>query len=68
MTISEKRMAQIIMEETVPNRQRTKVGVDPEEDALRAALAREIKQMKADGIQVSIPVTQPDITEPEGDA
>ena len=55
MPLTDDRAIEIIMEETQPNRPRTRVGVDPEEDAYREAIRRDVEQQRKDGIEVVMP-------------
>lgn len=65
MPLTEKRMIEIMLEETLPNRQATRLGVDKEEDAFRVAVRRDIVAIQARGQVVEIPTTQPDLTDPD---
>ncbi len=54
MPLTDDRAIEILLEETL-GRPPTRVGEDPEEDAYREAIRRDVEQQRRDGIEIVIP-------------
>ncbi len=65
MPLTEERMDQIQLEETMgPRRRPPTPDLDPEERDFRRRIRRDIKMMLRAGIEIVVPNSQPDISEP----
>ena len=64
MAISEERMNQILMEETIPRRKPRKKD-SPEEEKFRRLVRRDVRRMKRAGVEVVVPSLQPNPDEPD---
>ena len=62
MAISEERINQILMEETIPRRKQRRKDT-PEEARYRKRVGRDFRRMKKAGLEIVIPTLQPDPTE-----
>ncbi len=63
MPVTEERRATILMEETVDRRPSTLDRTDEEREH-RRVVRRQVRRLKANGIEVVIPTTPPDLSEP----
>ncbi len=63
MPLTEERRATILMEETITRRPTTLDRTD-EEREYRRVVRRQVKTLKENGIEVVVPTTQPDLSEP----
>ncbi len=64
MAISEERINQILMEETIPRRKPRKKD-SPEEEKFRRLVRRDVRRMKRAGVEVVVPSLQPNPDEPD---